>query len=31
MGDYIYCSIGIFLIERTMEESKKGELGRDHK
>ena len=29
MGDYIYCSIGTFLSERTMEESKRGELGRN--
>ena len=26
---YIYCSIGAFLSERTMKESKGGELGRD--
>ena len=29
MVDYIYCSIGTFLSERTMMESKGGELGRN--
>ena len=29
MGDYIYCSIGTLLSERTMRESNRGELGRD--